>query len=177
VSRIERISWASPPETEFGYSRAVKAGGWVKVSGCTARDETVAGVGQMYSQAKAALTKLVRALEQAGASVSDVVRTRIFVTDVSRTADIARAHHEIFGSVPPASTLVAVKSLAHPDMMIEIEAEAYVGDSLAQMTLPAKPQKAEVTRKPPRGTRRRVAARKKPAGRSRSRRQLSRSKK
>jgi enamine deaminase RidA (YjgF/YER057c/UK114 family) len=124
---ISRIASGAPWEPIFGYSRAVRAGDWIAVSGTTSFDERglIVGPGQMYVQARQAINNLAAALERAGSGLSQVVRTRVFVTDITRFAEVARAHQESFGPNPPASTAVEVRRLVHPDMMIEIEADAY----------------------------------------------------
>jgi len=127
MSLIERVASNTPWEPIFGYVRKVKAGNWLAVSGTTATDERgmIVGAGQMYVQARQALDNLRHHIESAGFSLADVIRTRVFVTDISRFAEVARAHKEVFGDNPPASTLVEVRRLVHPDMMIEIEADAF----------------------------------------------------
>jgi enamine deaminase RidA (YjgF/YER057c/UK114 family) len=124
---ISRIASGAPWEPIFGYSRSVRAGDWIAVSGTTSFDERglVVGPGQMYVQARQAINNIAAALERAGSDLSQVVRTRVFVTDLSRFGEVARAHQESFGSNPPASTAVEVRRLVHPDMMVEIEADAY----------------------------------------------------
>lgn len=125
------ISSGSPYEAIFGFSRAVKVGQQIFVSGSTAfqPDGTVAGVGDPYAQTVAALRTIERALQQAGASLQDVVRTRMFSTNVTAHTDaIAKAHGEVFGTIRPASTLVEIARLVHPDMLIEIEADAVLSD-------------------------------------------------
>ncbi len=124
-----RIGLAS--ESSFGFSRAVRAGNWILVSGCTATDEsgTIAGISQMYTQARTALGNIASTLGQMGASLADVVRTRVYVTDISDLPSIARAHREAFGEHPPASTLLEIGALARPDALIEIDADAFVADS------------------------------------------------
>jgi enamine deaminase RidA (YjgF/YER057c/UK114 family) len=111
-----------------GYSRAVRVGQTVYVSGTTATDEHggIVGRGDPYAQARQALLNIERALTTAGAAMTDVVRTRIFVTRIQDWKEIGRAHGEIFGTIRPATTLVAVHSLIDPDMLVEIEAEAVV---------------------------------------------------
>ncbi len=128
MQKISRIASDAPWEPIFGYSRAVRAGDWVAVSGTTSFDERglIVGRGQMYVQARQAIGNIAAALERAGASLPDVVRTRVFVTDLTRFDEVARAHQEGFGANPPASTAVEVRRLVHPDMMVEIEADAYV---------------------------------------------------
>ena len=126
MSRIERVASNTPWEPIFGYVRRVTAGNWLAISGTTATDERgmVVGGGQMYVQARQAMSNLKHHIESAGFSLADVIRTRVFVTDISRFAEVARAHKEVFGDNPPASTLVEVSRLVHPDMMIEVEADA-----------------------------------------------------
>ncbi len=139
---IRRIGSNTVWEPVFGYSRAVKAGEWLVVSGTTGIDErgSIAGVGQMYAQAKQALLNIKAHVERAGLSLGDIVRTRVFVTDITRFAEVARAHKEIMGDAPPASTLVEVCRLVHPDMLVEIEADAYAGDARSRAgVLPASP--------------------------------------
>jgi enamine deaminase RidA (YjgF/YER057c/UK114 family) len=129
MSAISRISTNTPWEPMVGYSRLVRAGDMVAVSGTTATDERgmIVGAGQMYVQARQALVNIRTALERAGLAMHHVIRTRMFVTDMSRFGEAARAHKEFFADAPPASTMVEVRRLANPDMMIEIEADAYAG--------------------------------------------------
>ena len=153
MSAISRISTNTPWEPIVGYSRLVRAGDLVAVSGTTATDErgVIVGAGQMYVQARQALENIRTALERAGLAMHQVIRTRMFVTDMDRFADVARAHKEFFADSPPASTVVEVRRLAHPDMMIEIEADAYAGTANSQPAS-AKPQaamKPKAAAKPP----------------------------
>lgn len=113
----------------MGYSRAVRVGSVVYVAGTTATDETgrVVGAGDPYGQTVQALRNIERALVRAGAALRDVVRTRVYVTDITQWEQIGRAHGEIFGAVRPASTMVQVSRLIDPAMLVEIEAEAVVG--------------------------------------------------
>jgi enamine deaminase RidA (YjgF/YER057c/UK114 family) len=129
MSAISRIATNTPWEPIVGYSRLVRAGDLVAVSGTTATDERglIVGAGQMYVQARQALLNIQTALERAGVAMTQVVRTRMFVTDMERFAEAARAHKEFFANSPPASTVVEVRRLANADMMIEIEADAYAG--------------------------------------------------
>lgn len=129
MSRIERIASNAPWEPIFGYSRVVKAGEWLLVSGTTATDERglLVGAGQMYVQTRQALLNIKTHLERAGLGMGNIVRTRVFTTDISRFHEIARAHKEIFADAPPASSLLEVCRLIHPDMLVEIEADAWSG--------------------------------------------------
>jgi enamine deaminase RidA (YjgF/YER057c/UK114 family) len=131
MAQIERVASNTPWEPIFGYVRKVKAGNWLAISGTTATDERgmIVGGGQMYVQARQALANIKHHVESAGFSLADVIRTRVFVTDISRFAEVARAHKEVFGAHPPASTLVEVRRLVHPAMLVEIEADAFGGGS------------------------------------------------
>ena len=124
------ISSGAPYEPIFGYSRAVKVGNQVFVSGSTAikPDGSVEGVGDAYGQTVAALRTIEKALQQAGASLTHVVRTRMFATNLAHTDAIGKAHAEFFGTIRPAATLVEISRLVHPDMLIEVEADAVISD-------------------------------------------------
>ena len=116
------VSW----ERTVGYSRAVRVGNLIEVAGTTAVDERgeVVGPNDPYRQARYALEKIGRALAEAGAGFGDVIRTRMFVTDIARWEEVGRAHGEVFRDVRPASTLVQVASLVRPELLVEIEATA-----------------------------------------------------
>jgi len=119
------ISSGSPWEAQVGYSRAVRAGSFVFVAGTTGTDATGEAVApDGYAQCKKALERIVAALHQAGARVEDVVRTRMYVTDIAQWEAIGRAHAEVFGGVRPASTMIEVRRLIAPGVVVEVEADA-----------------------------------------------------
>lgn len=120
------ISTGTPWESIVGYSRAVRVGPYVHVAGTTAADSEgkVVGTDDPYAQTIYILEKIEAALQKVGAELKDVVRTRIYVTDVTDWDEVARAHGEIFAQIRPAATLVEVNSLIEPEMLVEIEADA-----------------------------------------------------
>jgi len=120
------ISSGSPWEESVGYSRAVRVGNLIEVAGTTAVDErgAVVGPNDPYVQAQYVLEKIGRALAEAGAGFENVIRTRMFVTDIARWEEVGRAHGEVFRDIRPAATLVQVASLVRSDLLVEIEATA-----------------------------------------------------
>lgn len=124
----QRTNYSSGAQWEgsIGYSRAVRLGNVIEVSGTVAVDEAnnLIGEGDVYLQAKFIIQKIEKALLQAGATLADVVRTRMFVTDISQSENIGRAHGEAFANIRPCTSMIEIKSLIRPEYLIEIEATA-----------------------------------------------------
>jgi enamine deaminase RidA (YjgF/YER057c/UK114 family) len=129
----QRVSSGAPWEPIVGYSRAVRSGPFISVSGSTAAlpDGSVAHPGDAYGQTVTTLEVIVAALAELGARPDDVIRTRVYVTDITQWETIGRALGEVFGEIRPASTMVQVAALIHPDMLVEIEADAVIGNDEA----------------------------------------------
>ena len=129
-SNRQNISSGTKWEALAGYSRAVRLGDWIAVSGTTASDENseVVGIGDPAAQAKYIFAKIERALKAAGGSLTDIIRTRIYVVNTEDWEAVARVHGEIFKEIRPANTLIVVKALVDPQMLVEIEADARLTD-------------------------------------------------
>ncbi|MCP2043272.1 RidA family protein [Pontibacter sp. HSC-36F09] len=123
----QNISSGAVWEDTIGYSRAVRVGSVVEVAGTTAMEgDQVLGIGDAYEQTRFILQKIEKALQEAGATMQQVVRTRIYVTDISQWEAVGRAHGEFFGDIKPASTMVQVSALIKPEQLVEIEATAII---------------------------------------------------
>ena len=127
---VIRLGSGSPWEGVVGYSRVVVRGDTAWVSGTTATvDGTVVHPGDAYAQTKQVIANLAAALERAGFGLADVVRTRMYLTDISRWEELGRAHGDVFGDVRPATAMIGVRALLHPDMLVEVEADAVRGST------------------------------------------------
>ena len=126
MKRRKNVTTGTRWEPIVGYSRAVRVGSWISVSGTTAtgRDGQVVGQGDPYAQTVQVLQSIAAALAAAGGSLADVVRTRIYVTSIDHWQEVGRAHAEVFRDIGPATTMVEVSRLISPDMLVEIEADA-----------------------------------------------------
>jgi len=122
----QRVSSNSPFEAVVGFSRALRVGNQVFVSGTVGRDQAGSIVSGVYDQTRVSIENIAAALAQAGASLRDVVRTRVYITDIDAWEDVARAHREAFGDILPASSMVEVSRLATPEMLVELEADAII---------------------------------------------------
>ena len=131
---MKRINYSSGAKWEsiIGYSRAVRIGNTIEMTGTTAVDDdgNVVGVGDAYKQTQYLLSKVERFLKDLDAELTDVVRTRMFVTDITKWEEVGRAHGEYFGEIMPATTMVEVSGLIDPDMMVEIEVTAIIGGEI-----------------------------------------------
>ncbi len=125
----KNVRYGAPIEKEIGFSRAVKIGNVIAVTGCapTAKDGSVHCPGDLYEQSKRSFEIIKESIEDAGGTMADVIRTRMFLTDISKWKEAAKAHGEVFSEIGPATTFVEVSGLINPEWMVEIEADAILG--------------------------------------------------
>ncbi|HEV2887941.1 MAG TPA: RidA family protein [Jatrophihabitans sp.] len=130
MSERQTVSSGGTYEPLIGYSRAVRVGNWVSVAGTTAARPAGGAVGgdDIAEQTREAIRRIEAALHQAGASLEDVVRTRMFVTDISRWEEVGRAHGEFFAAIRPAASMLEVRALIEPELLVEVEADAVIPD-------------------------------------------------
>ncbi len=129
MGKRQNIASGAKWEEIVGYSRAVRIGNIVEVSGTTAvENDRIVHVDDAYKQTRYVIQKIEKALKEAGASLQDIIRTRMFVTDISRWEEYGKAHGEFFSKIKPATSIVEVQALIHPDMMLEMEATAIITD-------------------------------------------------